>query len=150
MTNWFKVVRADRDLILKKCGNSAPSVMMVWLAFCDFANRNQASVITVGIVQVSRAAGISHRTTERIIPRLQKLGLLTVKKNVQGGCWTPSTYTLPTFIPPVPTPGPSRHNDGTPPGPMAEPSRRIGGTYSKTLNTKTPDKKGRSTVKRGF
>lgn len=102
MTNWFKVARADRDLIISRCGEKSSGVLAVWLAFCDIANRQSVHRFKSSGSEIARVAGLSRRTVERTLPILRALGLVTWEqtRNSETGGLDSNNYTLPTFHPP--------------------------------------------------
>ncbi len=146
MTNWFKIARADRDLILKKCGGRAAGAMAVWVAFCDLANRETSQTVTVRRADLARLSGMTKRNVGRVLPLLRKAGLLKWQHNKEDHELLASTYTLPTFTP----------------GDIKSPPRDLKSSGVRTLRPqgwghkvpvidKTPDKTiQRTTVKRGF
>lgn len=101
MTNWFKVARADRDRIVTHCGEKSPGALAVWLAFCDLANRNRSPRFRSSGAEISRIAGVSRRTVERIIPLLRNLGMVDWSRttNPETGGLEANDYHLPTFTP---------------------------------------------------
>lgn len=101
MSGWFKVVRADRDKILTHCGEKAPGVLAVWLAFCDLANLARGSRFRSSGSELARVAGMSRRHVERVVPILRRLGLVTWRQtaNSETGGLEANEYHLPTLDP---------------------------------------------------
>lgn len=103
VTNWFKVAREDRDRIITQCGERAPAVLAVWLAFCDIANVELSACFARSTAEIARLSGVAQRTVERVLPILRQLGLIEwqqVRSPDNRGLQA-SMYRLPSFAPPT-------------------------------------------------
>ena len=132
---WFKVPRVDRDVIIAKLGSErAPSAIVVWLALRDIANERRSDAIQCSAMEISRIAGTSRRTVERVLPMLRDIGLVRWEQSrlPETKGFGASIYHVLSLEPPA--------TMAEPPADKAEPpakdSENVGGVYiSKTRKT---------------
>lgn len=138
---WFKVPRVDRDVIIAKLGSErAPSAIVVWLALRDIANERRSDAIQCSAMEISRVAGTSRRTVERVLPMLRDIGLVRWDQSrlPETKGLGASIYHVLSLEPPA--------TMAEPPADKAEPpakdSENVGGVYNsktgKTGNTLQP------------
>lgn len=93
---WIKFNKAENELLNQQLGEKSASAKAVWLALLILANERRVNGkdpehFTVRVTLIAHVAGVSYKTTQRMLKELEQLKLLKIAGgNTPEGC----TYQL--------------------------------------------------------
>lgn len=66
----------------------------VYLALIEIANRGQSDTFAAGRPHIASISGVGVKTLDRLVPRLEEAGIVTVKRRRELGVNLPNVWTL--------------------------------------------------------
>lgn len=91
---WYeKAVRHAIREVFDADGQKA-SALGLYDALCELASNEQSNTFTVSHDKIATFAGLTGKTSKRIMPTFEKMEIIHVRRNGSDGLQTSSTYTL--------------------------------------------------------
>jgi hypothetical protein len=70
------------------------SALVLYAAMAEIASDEQSNTFTKSHDYIASLAGLTGKTSKRIMPIFEKIGIVHVQENASNGLQTPNTYTL--------------------------------------------------------
>ena len=86
-------LRMINDVFSQKTGR-AEAPRSLYVALCEIASDKQSDKFNVSQAEIAQRAAMSVASVKRILPILQRLGLIKIQRNSINGIEVQSTYTL--------------------------------------------------------